>query len=160
MATHSSICAWKAPWTEEPGGYSTWDCKELETPKQPPVHFVTYALILVIKCYNWYICLYRCIYIKFCNIINYILYTHIYINLESCYITEIVIPIFVRSVMRGPKLAAFPLHFPSEFIYLTADEQYPTKDRVTEQSQGREETCICPALYPSELIKWQDGKRR
>lgn len=89
--------------------------------------------------------------------INYILHIHIcvyiYINLKSCYIIETVIPIFVRSVMRGPKLAAFPLYFPSEFIYLTADEQYPTKDRLTEQSQGREETCICPALYPSEPIK-------
>ena len=24
MATHSSIHAWKIPWTEEPGGMSTW----------------------------------------------------------------------------------------------------------------------------------------
>ena len=24
MATHSSILAWKVPWTEEPGGYGTW----------------------------------------------------------------------------------------------------------------------------------------
>ena len=28
MATHSSILAWKIPWTEEPVGYSLWDCKE------------------------------------------------------------------------------------------------------------------------------------
>ena len=27
MATHSSIPAWKIPWTEEPGGYSPWSCK-------------------------------------------------------------------------------------------------------------------------------------
>ena len=25
MATHSSILAWKIPWTEEPGGYSPGD---------------------------------------------------------------------------------------------------------------------------------------
>ena len=31
MATHSSIHAWKIPWTEEPGGYSSWGCKELDT---------------------------------------------------------------------------------------------------------------------------------
>ena len=31
MATHSSILAWKIPWTEEPGGYSPWDLKELDT---------------------------------------------------------------------------------------------------------------------------------
>ena len=24
MATHSSILAWKSPWTEEPGGCSPW----------------------------------------------------------------------------------------------------------------------------------------
>ena len=29
MATHSSILAWKIPWTEEPVGYSLWGCKEL-----------------------------------------------------------------------------------------------------------------------------------
>ena len=30
MDTHSSILAWKIPWTEEPGGlYSPWGCKEL-----------------------------------------------------------------------------------------------------------------------------------
>ena len=31
-ATHSSILAWKIPWTEEPGGYSPWGHKELGTP--------------------------------------------------------------------------------------------------------------------------------
>ena len=25
MTTHSSILAWKIPWTEEPVGYSPWD---------------------------------------------------------------------------------------------------------------------------------------
>ena len=28
MATHSSILAWKIPWTEEPVGYNPWGCKE------------------------------------------------------------------------------------------------------------------------------------
>ena len=32
MATHSSICAWRIPWTEEPGGLlwgrSLWGLKE------------------------------------------------------------------------------------------------------------------------------------
>ena len=28
MATHSSILAWKTPWTEEPEVYSPWGCKE------------------------------------------------------------------------------------------------------------------------------------
>ena len=31
MATHSSLLAWKIPWTEEPGGlYRPWDHKELD----------------------------------------------------------------------------------------------------------------------------------
>ena len=28
MATHSSILAWRIPWTEEPGGYSPWGHQE------------------------------------------------------------------------------------------------------------------------------------
>ena len=28
MANHSSILAWKIPWTREPGGYSPQGCKE------------------------------------------------------------------------------------------------------------------------------------
>ena len=31
MATHSSILAWRIPWTEEPGGLQSMGCKELDT---------------------------------------------------------------------------------------------------------------------------------
>ena len=31
MATHSSIPAWRIPWTEEPGGYCSQGHKELDT---------------------------------------------------------------------------------------------------------------------------------
>ena len=31
MATHSSILAWRVPWTKEPGGYSPWGDKESDT---------------------------------------------------------------------------------------------------------------------------------
>ena len=35
MATHSSILAWKIPWTEEPGGlHILWHCKESERTEQ------------------------------------------------------------------------------------------------------------------------------
>ena len=35
MATHSSILAWRIPWTEEPGGLcSSWGHKELDMTKQ------------------------------------------------------------------------------------------------------------------------------
>ena len=30
MATHSSIHAWRIPWTEEPSGLQSWGCKELD----------------------------------------------------------------------------------------------------------------------------------
>ena len=31
MATHSSILAWRIPWTEDLGGYSPWSHKESDT---------------------------------------------------------------------------------------------------------------------------------
>ena len=31
MATHSSILAWRIPWTEEPGRLQSLGCKELDT---------------------------------------------------------------------------------------------------------------------------------
>ena len=35
VATHSSILAWRIPWTEELGGLqSPWGCKESDTTKQ------------------------------------------------------------------------------------------------------------------------------
>ena len=40
MATHSSILAWKIPWTEEPG--SPWGRKESDTAER--LHFTSPAL--------------------------------------------------------------------------------------------------------------------
>ena len=41
MATHSSILAWKIPWTEEPGGlYTPWGRKELDTTER--LHFLSF----------------------------------------------------------------------------------------------------------------------
>ena len=37
IETHSSILAWRIPWTEEPGRYSPWGCKESDTTEQ---HFI------------------------------------------------------------------------------------------------------------------------
>ena len=34
MATHSSILAWRIPWTEEPGGLHPWGLEELDTTEQ------------------------------------------------------------------------------------------------------------------------------
>ena len=41
MATHSSILAWRIPWTEEPGGGPRpWGFKELDMTEQLPFHWV------------------------------------------------------------------------------------------------------------------------
>ena len=34
MATHSSILAWRIPWTEEPQGLQSWGCKESDVTEQ------------------------------------------------------------------------------------------------------------------------------
>ena len=34
MSTHSSILAWRIPWTEEPGDYSPWGHKVSDTTEQ------------------------------------------------------------------------------------------------------------------------------
>ena len=35
MATHSSIPAWRVPWTKEPGSYNPQGCKESDTTERP-----------------------------------------------------------------------------------------------------------------------------
>ena len=39
MATHSSILAWRVPWTEQLGGYSPWNNKEFDTAEQVTFNF-------------------------------------------------------------------------------------------------------------------------
>ena len=39
MATHSSILAWRIPWTEELGGLQSTGLKELDTTEQLHFHF-------------------------------------------------------------------------------------------------------------------------
>ena len=68
MATHSSVLAWKIPWTEQLVGYSPWGCKELDLTKlfnsisflnnytHSPVtatllHIFNYVIILTNKSY-------------------------------------------------------------------------------------------------------------
>ena len=46
MATHSSALAWKIPWTEEPGRYSPWGCKESDTKEQ--LSFFKHSWIFVL----------------------------------------------------------------------------------------------------------------
>ena len=39
MAPHSSTLTWKIPWTEEPGRFSPWGHKELDTTERLHFHF-------------------------------------------------------------------------------------------------------------------------
>ena len=39
MATHSSILAWRIPWTEEPGRLQSWSHKEWDMTEQLLLHF-------------------------------------------------------------------------------------------------------------------------
>ena len=38
MATHSSVFAWKFPWTAKPGRLGPWGCKESDTTEQLSMH--------------------------------------------------------------------------------------------------------------------------
>ena len=49
MATHSSILAWKIPWTESLVGYSPQGHKELDTTEQLHFHFHFAIRITVIQ---------------------------------------------------------------------------------------------------------------
>ena len=40
MATHSSILAWRIPWTEEPGGLQSLGCEELDTIREVEINHI------------------------------------------------------------------------------------------------------------------------
>ena len=40
MATHSSILAWRIPWTEEPGGLESMGCEELDTIREVEINHI------------------------------------------------------------------------------------------------------------------------
>ena len=46
MATNSSILAWRIPWTEDPGGLQSVDCKELDITEQL-THLFTATLFTI-----------------------------------------------------------------------------------------------------------------
>ena len=44
MAAHSSILAWKIPWTRRLVGYRPWGCKESDMTEQ--LHFLSFTLLM------------------------------------------------------------------------------------------------------------------
>ena len=58
MATHSSILAWKIPWTESLAVYSSWGCKESDMTDFTIIIYKIYMKILVVsthKIHNKYL---------------------------------------------------------------------------------------------------------
>ena len=53
MATHSSILAWKIPWTEEPVGYSPWGHKQSDMTEPLHFHFEEKFIQTVCPFYVW-----------------------------------------------------------------------------------------------------------
>ena len=47
MATHSSILAWKIPWTEEPGGLQSMDLQRVGHDWATSLHFTSYILYII-----------------------------------------------------------------------------------------------------------------
>ena len=49
MATHSSVLAWRIPWTEGPGGLQSMGRKESDMPEQPSTaqHTVLLSAIVI-----------------------------------------------------------------------------------------------------------------
>ena len=53
MATHSSILAWRIPWTEEVlADYSPWDRKESDTAQRLTLHFLPVSPCININLYS------------------------------------------------------------------------------------------------------------
>ena len=50
MATHSSILAWKIPWTDKPGRLQLWGCKESDTAKWLTYRTVEDSYMLIHSC--------------------------------------------------------------------------------------------------------------
>ena len=49
MATHSSILAWKIPWTEEPGRLQFMGCKESDTTEQLHTEVRASQVVLLVQ---------------------------------------------------------------------------------------------------------------
>ena len=56
MATHSSVLAWKIPWTERLGGLQSTGCKQSDTTERLHLHFDEDCRVYMCVCFNSVIC--------------------------------------------------------------------------------------------------------
>ena len=102
MAIHSSILAWRIPWTEEPGGHSPCGCKELDTTDRLTLSIS--FIFSVVKDHQFgCICQYFGLMpeIIFCCInIRYIFFNHSYMNRHLGYFHSLAIIDDVAMNMR------------------------------------------------------------
>ena len=52
MATHSSIPAWRIPWTEEPGGLQSMGSQSLGHNRGTNTHTVFFGVVIILSIYN------------------------------------------------------------------------------------------------------------
>ena len=71
MATHSSILAWRIPWTEEAGGLQSMDCKESDMTEQLNHHCYICVCVCVYVYVNMYVCIYVYIYAYISESLSY-----------------------------------------------------------------------------------------
>ena len=55
MATHSSILAWRIPWTEELGGLQSTGCKESDTTERLSLTFTSWPRDLCPTCHAYFL---------------------------------------------------------------------------------------------------------
>ena len=75
IATHSSILAWKIPWTEEPGRlHKPWGCKESDMTEQLSMHAI-HILLNIKQIIHLFICFLE-IFILFYKLSFYMFFSY------------------------------------------------------------------------------------
>ena len=69
MATHSTILAWRIPWTEDLAGYSSWSRKELDMTEGRSACIYTHTH----KHTHTFKLLYSCHYLNCCSLYKYVI---------------------------------------------------------------------------------------
>ena len=78
MATHSSIPAWRIPWTEKAGGLQYMGCKESDMTEQLNHHCYICVCVCIYVYVKMYVCI--CVYIY--------MYIYAYISESLSYTPE------------------------------------------------------------------------
>ena len=121
MATHSSILAWKIPWTREPG-YSPWGHKESDTTEQlthTPYFYRMFQsldfLLQIFSCYLFLLHIVPSVYFSFSSTSSFILYRLFGTgDLEATPVVSsaLLCPFFILLALSGTPSSAPPTVLP------------------------------------------------